>query len=78
MMMTRTARLQVAEAIARKVQRDVDNRPDFTMTRSQLRHRIADYVTNPQHDDEDLRLIFMTLVFDPALPIRDRNPSASL
>jgi hypothetical protein len=76
-MMTSTERYAAASDIARSINRDLDNNPNFTMTRDQLRARIDTYLDCP-HTNDDARRIFTRLIFDPALPLRDRNPSSNL
>ena len=70
MMMTTTARLDAAAMIARHINADLDHRPHFTLTRSQLAHRIDAYLDCP-HDRDDFRRIYSRLACDPAMPFRD-------
>jgi hypothetical protein len=68
--MTKTERIAAGDDIMRNIAQDVENNPNFTMTRSQLRARITTYCDNPDTTPDDLRRIFSRLVCDPSTPIR--------
>lgn len=71
-MMTTTDRLTAALNIEKSILRDLDNRPDFTLTTTQLFNRIADYLDNPTATTDDLDAIFRCFLTDPqSLPLRD-------
>lgn len=68
--MTITARRAAAQMIARSINSALNNRPHFTMTRSQLRATIRDYCDDPATTERDRRLIFAAIICDPAFPLR--------
>ena len=70
-MMTTTDRLTALDQIEKGIMRDLDNRPNFTLTRTQLFNRIADYLDDAPHaTTDDIDAIYSTaLIID--LPIRD-------
>ena len=69
MMMTTNRLIDAASMIARSINRDLDNRPNFTLTRDQLNIRIATYLDCP-HDRDDELMIAAYLTSDPAMPLR--------
>ena len=69
-MMTTTDRLTALDSIEKGIMRDLDNRPNFTLTKSQLLNRILDYCDHPDTDTDDITAIYSTArMID--LPIRD-------
>jgi hypothetical protein len=69
-MITSTARYAAASDIARSINRDLDNDPNFTLSGSQLDARIDHYCDDPATDDADRLWIRITLLNDPCIPIR--------
>jgi len=69
-MMTTTDRLTALDSIEKGIMRDLDNRPNFTLTKSQLLNRILDYCDHPDTDTDDIAAIYSTAKMID-LPIRD-------
>ena len=59
--------IATASDIARSINRDLDNRPNFTMTRSQLRARFESYCDDPATTDADIDAAFALLASDPII-----------
>jgi hypothetical protein len=72
MIATNTQRINAASMVATSINRDLDNRPDFTMTRDQLRARIA-HTLDCDANDEDRTWIFNLLAGDHAIASRFRD-----
>lgn len=70
-MMTTTDRLTASIQIEKGITRDLDNRPNFTLTRTQLFNRIADYCDDINATTDDIAAIFNSMLTDPDLPLRD-------
>lgn len=70
-MITTTHRLTAMRDIESSILRDIDDRPDFTMTRSQLMNRIINYCDDPAITDIDIDAIYHTMLSYCELPIRD-------
>lgn len=71
-MMTTTERLDDMIQIARNIDHDIEMRPHFTMTRSQLMNRISAYTLDrPTATLADCLAIYRALLNDPDLPLRD-------
>lgn len=68
--MTNKTRRAAALDIMRSIAAARRNRPNFTMTRSQLRATIDDYCDDPATTLRDKRLIFAACICDPAFPLR--------
>ena len=69
-MMTTTHRLTALNSIEQGIIRDMTDRPNFTISRSQLLNRILDYCDHPDTDTDDITAIYSTArMLD--LPIRD-------
>jgi hypothetical protein len=69
-MITMNARYAAASDIARGINRDLDNDPNFTLSGPQLDARIAAYCDDPATEECDLIWIRVTLLNDPCIPIR--------
>lgn len=72
MIATNTQRINAASMIATSINRDLDNNPDFTMTRAQLKVRISDML-DCDANDEDRAWVFDLLAGDHAIASRFRD-----
>lgn len=69
-MITMNARIAAASNIARSINADLDNDPNFTLSGSQLNARIDAYCDDPATTDADRLMIRIMLLNDPCIPIR--------
>jgi len=67
MTMTTPRMISAASMIARNINRDLDNDPNFTLTDAQLMNRIDAYCDDPDTNAIDICAIFTLLASDPAL-----------
>lgn len=70
-MMTTTDRLDALAMITRSIHRDATMTDDFTLTRSQLRIRIDNYLDHPDATSDDIDAIFAAALILDELPLRD-------
>jgi hypothetical protein len=69
-MITNNERIAAASMIARHINADLDNDPNFTLSGSQLINRIDAYCDDPATEPCDLLAIRIMLLNDPCIPIR--------
>lgn len=69
--MIKTDIITAAADIAGAINRDIANRPNFTLTHAQLMTRIDNYCDDPSITSADRCRIYSLLANDPAMPFRD-------
>ncbi len=72
-MMTNDMHYRIASIVARDINTDIDRRPHFTLTRSQLFVRCDRAADHPDITDTDIHRIFNTLIGDPIIFRRLRD-----